>query len=537
MKRRSFFAVTGAAAALSGSGIVGAAQPGAPAASAPFELDEISMSALADDLRRGRYTSRRLLELYVSRIDAVDKNGPRLGSVIEINPDAEALADRLDRERKEGHIRGPLHGLPILVKDNIDTADRMTTAAGSLALEGWHPPVDSFVAARLRAAGALILGKANLSEWANFRSTHSVSGWSGRGGQARNPYSLHRNPSGSSSGSGAAASACLCAAAIGTETDGSVVSPSSINGIVGIKPTVGLVSRAGIIPISHSQDTAGPMARTVRDAAILLGVLTGVDARDPATAASAGKSHTDYTRFLDAAGLKGARLGIARKFFGHDPEMDRLLSHFVDVLKHNGAVIVDPADLPFHNKWEGAENDVLQYEFKADLNRYLAKLPPSMPRSLADLIRFNEHHREREMPWFDQEIFHQSEARGPLTEKQYLDARKQCLRMTRTQGIDEVMDKHKLDAMVTLTGGPAWLIDWVNGDMDTGGCSSPPAVAGYPHVTVPAGFFRDLPMSLSFFGRAWSEPVLLRLAYGFEQTTKARRKPRFLAGTEKPSAV
>lgn len=536
VKRRSFFGITAAAGAAAAFTPSGAAGQTGSAAHGSFELDEISLGDLAQGLRQGRWTTRRLVELYRARISGIDRNGPRLGSIIELNPEAEALAEQLDRERKHGRVRGPLHGLPILVKDNIDTADRMSTSAGSLALENWHPPKDSFVAARLRAAGALIFGKTNLSEWANFRSTHSVSGWSGRGGQARNPYALHRNPSGSSSGSGAAVAACLCAAAMGTETDGSVVSPSSINGIVGIKPTVGLISRAGIIPISHSQDTAGPMARTVRDAAMMLSILTGVDQNDPATAASAGKTEPDYTKFLDPAGLKGARLGIARKFFERNPPMDGFLTQLADVLKQNGAEIIDPADLPFHNKWTEPENDVLQYEFKADLNAYLEKLPPSMPaRSLADLIVFNEKNRAREMPYFDQEIFIESQARGPLTDQKYLDARKECLRVTRTEGIDAVMDKYKLDAMVTLTGGPAWLIDWVNGDMDTGSCSSPPAIAGYPHITVPAGFFRDLPMSLSFFGRAWSEPTLLRLAYAFEQATKARRKPQFLTGADIPN--
>ncbi len=538
MNRREFFSGTAAAGAAVLAGCGGTAEKRAPAAATPaaFELDEISLADLASGLQQGRWTSRRLVELYTSRIDAIDRNGPHIGAVIEVNPEAAALADQLDSERKQGRVRGPLHGIPILVKDNIDTADRMTTSAGSLALDGWRPPQDSFVAARLRAAGALLLGKTNLSEWANFRSTHSVSGWSGRGGQTRNPYALHRNPSGSSSGSGAAVAASLCAAAIGTETDGSVVSPSSINGIVGVKPTVGLISRAGIIPISHSQDTAGPMARTVRDAALLLGILSGVDANDPATAQSAGKAQTDYTKFLDANGLRGARVGIARKFFEKDAPLDRLLSGYVDTLKRLGAEVIDPADLPHHGKWSEPELDVLEYEFKTDLNTYLGKLPASFPaHSLADLIAFNEKNRAREMPWFEQEIFYDSEAKGPLTEKKYLEARRECLRVTRPDGIDAVMDKHKLDAIVTLTGGPAWMIDYVNGDMDTGGCSSPPAIAGYPHITVPAGFFRALPIGLSFFGRAWSESVLLRLAYAFETAAQARKKPAFLEGTELPT--
>ncbi|HXR25435.1 MAG TPA: amidase [Candidatus Binataceae bacterium] len=525
MNRRTFLAAAAAAQTRS---------------AAPFELDEVSLTDLAAGLQQGRWTSRRLLDLYRARIDAVDRNGPRLGAVIELNPDAEALADQLDRETRQHHVRGPLHGIPILLKDNIDTADRMSTSAGSLALDGWHPPQDSFVAARLRAAGALIMGKTNLSEWANFRSTHSVSGWSGRGGQTRNPYALHRNPSGSSSGSGAAVAACLCAAAMGTETDGSVVSPASINGIVGVKPTLGLISRTGIIPISHSQDTAGPMARTVRDAALLLSALSGVDPAVSAITASmgttGGKAQPDYTKFLDASGLHGARLGIARKFFDKNAPVDAFLNRCVDVLKRSGAEIVDAADLPSHGKWNDVEMEVLLYEFKADLNGYLSKLPSSrQPRSLAGLIDFNERNRAREMPYFDQEIFQQAEAKGPLTEKKYLDARKLCLQLTRTEGIDAVIDKYKLDAIVTLTSGPAWMIDWVNGDTDTGGCSSPPAIAGYPHITVPAGLFRGLPVGLSFFGKAWSEAALFRLAYAFESVTKARQKPKFLAGVEQVS--
>ncbi len=491
-----------------------------PAAATPrqFELDEVSLADLLDGLKQGRWTSRRLVDLYTARIHEIDENGPHVGAVIEMNPEAPALADQYDRERGQGRTRGPLHGIPILLKDNIGTADRMTTTAGSLALEGWRPPEDALVAARLRAAGAIFLGKTNLSEWANFRSTHSVSGWSGRGGQTRNPYALRRNPSGSSSGSGAAVAANLCAAAIGTETDGSVVSPASINGIVGVKPTLGLVGGAGIVPIAHSQDTAGPMARTVRDAAILLGVMA---------------TRGDYLGGLDANSLKGARLGVARKFFAQNLRIDRLVTEYVDVLKREGAEVIDPADLPHHGGWGDAELQVLEYEFKADLNTYLARLPESFPaRSLADLIVFNEKNRSREMPYFDQETFHESETKGPLTEKKYLDARQECLKMTRTEGIDAVMDKHKLDAMVTLTGGPAWLIDYVNGDAYTGSCSSPAAIAGYPHITVPAGFFHGLPMGLSFFGRAGSEAGLFRLAFAFEAATKARKKPAFRDGAE-----
>jgi amidase len=497
----------------------------------PFELDEISIPQLADGLRSGRWTSRRLAELYLQRIDALDRQGPELRAVIELNPDALADADRFDRERKAGGGKGPLHGIPILVKDNIDTAGRMSTTAGSLALERWKAPQDAFIVARLRAAGAVVLGKTNLSEWANFRSTHSVSGWSGRGGQTRNPYALDRNPSGSSSGSGAAAAANLCAGAVGSETDGSITSPSAINGLVGIKPTVGLLSRSGIIPISASQDTAGPMARTVRSVAILLSAMAGVDPKDPATSASKGKAYPDYTRFLDPGGLRGVRLGIARKFFENNAIMNRFLSTCVDALKKAGAEVIDPADLATHGQIDAPENEVLLYEFKDGLNRYLARLPEGSPvRSLKDLIAFNERNRAREMPFFEQELLIQSEAKGPLSDAKYLKARDECIRTSRKEGIDALVAKHRLDAIVSLTSGPAWMIDTINGDHDTGGCTTPAAVAGYPHITVPAGFYRGLPMGLSFFGPAWSEPVLLKLAYAWEQLTKARRKPEFTRG-------
>jgi amidase len=494
-----------------------------------FELDELSIADLSSGMQSGRWTSRRLAELYLARIDALNQKGPQLRAVIEINPDALEIAGQLDQERKNKGPRGPLHGIPILIKDNIDTADKMSTSAGSLALEGSHSARDAFAAARLRAAGALILGKTNMSEWANFRSTHSISGWSGRGGQTRNPYALNRNTSGSSSGSGAGVAANLCAAAIGSETDGSIVSPSSINGLAGIKPTVGLISRSGVIPISASQDTLGPMARTLRDAALLLGAMAGVDPDDEATSAAGSHLQPDYTKFLDVNGLKDARLGIARKFFSGNPPMDRFLSVCVDALKRAGAEIIDPADLPSHGKWEGQEGEVLRYEFKAGLNAYLAKLPAGLPaRTLKDLIVFNEKNRDREMPYFEQELFMESEARGPLTEAKYIKSRQDSVRLSRTEGIDAVISEFKLDAIVALTNGPAWLIDLVNGDYDTGGCSTPAAVAGYPHVTVPAGLYRGLPLGLSFFAPAWSEPTLLRLAYAYEQLTKARTKPSFL---------
>ena len=533
MNRRTFLTVTGATGSAAWQTACQTA-PSSPSAASKlpgdFELDEVSLADIAAGLREGKWTSAKLVELYLGRIEAIDRAGPRLNAVIEVNPQAMALARQLDQERKDGLVRGPLHGVPILIKDNIETGDRMGTTAGSLALADWHAPQDAFVAARLRAAGALILGKTNLSEWANFRSTHSTSGWSGRGGQTHNPYALDRNPSGSSSGSGVAAAANLCAGAIGTETDGSVTSPSSINGIVGIKPTVGLVSRSGIIPISASQDTAGPMARTVRDVAILLSAMTGGDPQDPATAASKSKAASDYTRFLDPQGLHGARLGIARKFFENNPPLDRFLSGCVDALKKAGAEVIDSADLPTHGQMDTPEHDVLFYEFKDGLNRYLSRLPPGSPaRSVKDLIAYNERNRQREMPFFEQELFIQSEAKGPLTEAKYVKARADCLRLSRKEGIDAVITKHKLDALVTLTSGPAWLIDPVNGDGDTGGCTTPAAVAGYPHITVPAGFFRGLPIGLSFFGAAWSEPTLIKLAYAWEQQAKARSKPTFVA--------
>ena len=531
MNRRTFFAATvagGVAAWLLGC----QKEPRHAGSKLPdaFELDELSLLDIAAGLGQGKWTSSKLAELYLGRIEAVDRSGPRLNAVVEINPDAMSQARQLDQERKSNHVRGPLHGIPVLIKANIETGDRMATTAGSLALADWRPPQDAFVIARLRAAGALILGKTNLSEWANFRSTHSTSGWSGCGGQTLNPYALDRNPSGSSSGSGAAASANLCAAAIGTETDGSVTSPASINGIAGLKPTVGLVSRSGIIPISASQDTAGPMARTVGDLAILLSAMTGVDPQDPATSSQQGRVVQDYTRFLDPRGLRGARVGIARKFFENNAPLDRFLSGCVDVLKKAGAEVVDPADLHTHGQIDAPEMEVLLYEFKDGLNRYLSRLPPSSPaRSLKELIAYNERNREREMPIFEQELFIQAEAKGPLNETKYKQARASCLSLARKNGIDAVTAKFKLDALVTLTSGPAWYTDRINGDHDTGGCTTPAAVAGYPHITVPSGFYHGLPIGLSFFGSPFSEPTLFKLAYGWEQETKSRRKPAFAA--------
>jgi amidase len=495
-----------------------------------FELEEATIADLQRDMVSWKQTSHSITAAYLKRIAAMDRQGPSLHSVIETNPDALAIADSLDRERKQKGQRGPLHGIPVLIKDNIDTADRMMTTAGSLALEGSIPLRDSFVAQRLREAGAVILGKTNLSEWANFRSTHSSSGWSGRGGQARNPYVLDRNPCGSSSGSGAATSANFAAISVGTETDGSVVCPSSANGLVGIKPTLGLISRAGIIPIAHSQDTAGPMARTVTDAAILLTALAGVDSRDSATAVSKGPASPDYTKFLNADGLKGARIGVMReKFFGFNDSVDALMATAIDDMKRLGAVVVDPTEIPTNGKYDDTELEVLLYEFKADLNKYLASLGPKAPvKTMADIIAFNEKNKDREMPYFAQELMVRSQAKGPLTEKKYLDALAKNHRMSRTEGIDAVMIKHKLDAIITVTGGPAWVTDVINGDHYTGGYSTASAVAGYPHITVPVGFAFGLPCGMSILGRAWSEPKLISIAYAFEQATKHRRAPKFI---------
>jgi amidase len=527
MKRRQFLQTTAATYIAAVTNPISLAKAASPPA---FDLEELTIADLQQGLQSGKYTSRELVEKYSDRITDIDKKGPGLYSVIEMNPDAERIAVALDRERKERGPRSPLHGIPILVKDNIDTQDRMMTTAGSLALVGAKPQRDAFVAQRLREAGAVILGKTNLSEWANFRSTKSSSGWSGRGGQTKNPYVLERNPCGSSSGSGAAVAANLCAAAVGTETDGSVVCPSSANSLVGIKPTIGLVSRSGIIPIAHSQDTAGPMARTVTDAALLLAAMTAIDPRDQATNASRGKSVTDYTQFLDKDGLRGMRLGVARKHFGFNERVDKLMENLLAEMKRLGAILVDPADIPTTGKFDDSEFEVLLYEFKADLNTYLAGLGPSSPvRSLKDVIAFNEKNRDREMPYFGQDIMTKAEAKGPLTSKPYLAALRKNHLLTRAQGIDAVMKKNRLDALVAPTGGPAWPTDWINGDHFTGGYSSASAVAGYPHITVPAGYVFGLPVGISFFGGAFSESKLIKIAYAFEQATKVRRPPQFLS--------
>ena len=491
-----------------------------------FEFEEATISELQAAMVSGRESAVSLATKYLERIEAVDRRGPAINSVIEVNPDALAIARERDRERKAGQPRGPLHGIPILLKDNIDTHDRMMTTAGSLALVGWIAPQDSFVAERLRASGAVILGKTNLSEWANFRGDRSTSGWSARGGLTRNPYALDRNPSGSSSGSAVAVSANLCAATIGTETDGSIVSPASLCGIVGLKPTIGLVSRTGIIPIAHSQDTAGPMTRTVRDAALVLTALAGFDPRDGQSVT--GKADADYTRYLRRDGLNGARLGVARRYFR--PGLPgKAMEKALEVLRDAGATLVDPIDDAPLAKANSHEGEVLLFEFKAGINHYLKRLNGKGPVSdLASLIKFNEANRERELKYFGQEVFIRAQEKGDLTQKAYLDAVENSRRLSRTEGIDAIMDKYKLDAIVTASGGPAGKTDLIYGDRGVGGSSPPAAVAGYPNITVPAGDVHGLPLGISFFGRAFSEPILLRLAYAFEQASGPRPVPKFL---------
>jgi amidase len=493
-------------------------------------LQEASIAELGAAMAGGELTAATLVERYLDRIARLDRGGPALRSVIEVNPEAAEIAERLDRERRERGPRGPLHGIPVLLKDNIDTADRLQTAAGSLALVGEPTPHDATVAARLRQAGAVILGKANLSEWANFRSPHSSSGWSARGGQCRNPYVLDRSPCGSSSGSAVAVSANLCAAALGTETDGSIVCPSSACGVVGIKPTVGLTSRAGVVPISHSQDTVGPHARSVADAAALLDALAGVDARDRATRAGRGRWFADHARLLDASGLRDARIGVARTTgFGTTPRVDGIMEEAIRAIGEAGATVVDPANIPTQAEL-GAPHEVtvLLFEFKRDLNVYLSSRTGVPVRTLAETIAFNVEHAADELAWFGQERFEAAEATTGLNDPMYLEALARSRLLSRERGIDAVMDEHGLDALVAPTGGPAWVIDPVDGDHFSIGSSTAAAQAGYPIVTVPAGHSSGLPVNISFIGRAFSEPTLIRLAYAFEQATKARQRPRFL---------
>lgn len=491
-------------------------------------MQEWTISELQSMMTAGELTARHLTELYLERIGAIDTNGPKLNSIIETNPDALTIASSLDKERRHGKTRGPLHGIPVLIKDNIDTHDQMQTTAGSLALEGHIAPRDAFIVEKLRSAGAVILGKTNLSEWANFRGKRSISGWSSRGGLTRNPYALDRSACGSSTGSSVAVAANLCAAAIGTETDGSVICPSQTCSIVGIKPTLGLWSRSGIIPIAHSQDTAGPMARTVADAAILLGALTGVDERDPTTRPSEKRSFNDYTQFLDKNGLKGARIGVARKKAGTDKRILKIFDSCLDVMRQRGAEIVDPVDLPSSEKFTKTEEEVLYYEFKADLNKYLAGTNASV-RTITEIIKFNEKNKDRVMPYFGQEHMEIAQKKGPLNDQKYLDALENNHRLTRKEGIDATMQKHKLNAIVVPSGGPAWTIDLINGDATNWDMesSSMAAVAGYPHITVPAGYVYGLPVGISFFAKAWQEPTLIKLTYAFEQATKARKPPKF----------
>jgi len=493
------------------------------------ELLERSVAELGDMMKRGALTSRELTQRFLARIAQMDKTGVAINAVIELNPDALAIADQRDAERKAGAAQGPMHGIPVLIKDNIGSADKMRTSAGSLALAESTPAKDAFIVERLRAAGAVLLGKTNLSEWANYRSTHSSSGWSGRGGQTRNPYVLDRNPCGSSSGTGAAIAAAFATVGIGSETDGSIICPSGICGLVGIKPTVGLWGRSGIIPISASQDTAGPMARSVADAAALLGALTGVDPRDSATIASRGKGAASYVPFLDAAGLKGARLGAARHLAGFNDAVDARFNEAIAALRGAGATVVDPVKFETADKFGAAERTVLDYEFKTGINAYFASLGADAPvRSLAALIEWNEREKAREMPWFGQETFLRAQKCGPLTDRKYLDARAKCIRLSRTEGIDAVMKKHGLDAIILPSNQPAWPTDLLNGDHFTGGNTSFAAVAGYPSITVPMGMVGELPVGLSFVARAWEEGKLIKLAYAFEQATKLRRAPRYL---------
>ena len=494
-----------------------------------FELEEATFIGLANDMASGRRTSVEITQLYLDRIAALDRDGAKLRSIIETNGDALGIAARLDAERVNGGVRSPLHGIPIVLKDNIDTADLMTTTAGSYALEGHIAAEDSSVAAKLREAGAIILAKANLSEWANIRSSRSSSGWSGRGGQCGNAFAVDRNPCGSSSGSGAAVSANFCAGAIGTETNGSVVCPSSVNGVVGLKPTVGLVSRSGIIPIAHTQDTAGPMTRSITDAAAMLTALVGPDPRDPMSTPSADFVGTDYTSFLDEDGLRGARIGVERSYFGAQPGVDQLMEDAILSMAAAGATIVDPANISTRVSMGAPSFQVLLYELKADLAAYLEMSGrPNGMATLADIIAFNEADSDREMPYFGQETFLEAEGKGPLTSSEYLESKELARRLSRDEGIDALMEEHQLDAIVAPTTRPAWKIDLVNRDVSSNGSSGPAAIAGYPSITVPNGYVHGLPAGILFFGRAWSEGVLIRIAYAYEQATRHRQAAKLL---------
>lgn len=493
-------------------------------------LEERTIPELQTLMEKGTISSEKLVSWYIRRIGRVDRRGPKLRSIAEVNPDAIETARRLDKERKRKGPRGPLHGIPVVLKDNIATTDRMGTTAGSLALVGSRPKKEAFVVRQLREAGAVVLGKSNLSEWANFRSNGSSSGWSARGGQVRNPYVLDRSPCGSSSGSAVAVAANLAAGAVGTETDGSILCPSSANGAVGIKPTLGLVSRSGVIPIAHSQDTVGPITRTVTDGAIMLGAMAGADGDDPSTRTSSGKLHRDYTKFLDGDGLRGSRIGIPREsYYGYSEKADAIAEEAIGRMRELGAEVIDPVNVPTARKMSSSEDEmtVLLYEFKADLNHYLSGLDSSRVRSLKELIEFNEENREKELRYFGQDLFLKAQKTGGLKDRKYLKALKEDLRLSREEGIDLVMDRHHLDALVAPTTSPAWVIDLVDGDHGLGGASQPTALAGYPAITVPAGYAFGLPVGITFMGRAYSEPILIRLAYAFEQATRHRAPPRY----------
>lgn len=524
--RRAFLQ---SASALSLATIIGDNVMAVTPSSRTLNVVEADSATLQAAMQSGAATSLAIVRAYLARIRTIDKSGPRINAVIDVNPDAINIARERDRERKVGKIRGPLHGIPILIKDNIATMDAMQTTAGSLALVGAKAPRDAFIVTRLREAGAVVLGKTNLSEWANFRSTRSTSGWSSRGGLTKNPYALDRNTSGSSSGSAAAMAASLATLAVGTETDGSIVSPANANGIVGFKPTLGLISRDGIVPIAHSQDTAGPMTRTVADTAMLLTVLAATDARDAATKDASAKA-VDYTKFLDRDGLKGKRIGVVKNQFGGRNDLaSAVVEKALDVLKAQGATLIDLPELPNASKYGQSEYDVLLYEFKADMASYLAEFAPNLPiKSLADIMAFNERNRDRVMPYFAQEHMARAAAKGGLDSKEYLDALANNLKFSREEGIDKALRDNKLDALVAPSGSPAWLTDFIRGDNSGGGFSSPAAVAGYPHITVPAGNVRGLPCGISFVGTAWSEPKLIAMAYAFEQASQHRRAPKYL---------
>lgn len=496
-----------------------------------FELDEIDVDLLQEKLNSGKLTSVELVRKYTNRIAEIDTNGPCLGSIIELNPDAETIADQLDKERKSGKLRGPLHGIPIVIKDNIDTGDKMSTSAGSLAIKDFKAKKDAFIVERLRESGAILLGKSNLSEWANFRSTQSSSGWSGRGGQVKNPYVIDRNPCGSSSGTGVAISANLCTIGIGTETDGSIVCPGGINGIVGIKPTVGLWSRTGIIPISSTQDTAGPMARTVKDAAYLLGALTGVDKIDTASVNSEGNAKSDYSKSCVEDGLLGAKIGVLRNYFGFDTRVDQIMESSILSMNNAGAVIVDNLEFTPKNEIGQYEWNLLLFEFKHTLNEYFRLHPNSPIKSLQELIVFNTENEAESMTWFKQELFEMAQAKGDLSSDEYKEAYKNS-KIVAQKALDNLFTENQLDALVAPTNGPAWKTDYLNGDHFKGGSSSPAAVSGYPSITVPAGFINELPIGISFIGKDWSESTLIKIAYSFEQKTKIRKKPKFISSLE-----